>query len=47
MLQIKNISKQFKTGDLVQVALDNVSLMFWDNEFVSILGPSGSGKTTL
>ena len=47
MLQIKNISKQFKTGDLVQVALDNVSLNFRDNEFVSILGPSGSGKTTL
>ena len=47
MLQIKNISKQFKTGDLVQVALDNVSLNFRDSEFVSILGPSGSGKTTL
>ena len=47
MLQIKNISKQYKTGDLVQIALDNVSLNFRDNEFVSILGPSGSGKTTL
>ena len=47
MLQIKNISKQFKTGDLVQVALDDVSLNFRDSEFVSILGPSGSGKTTL
>ena len=47
MLQIKNISKQYKTGDLVQRALDDVSLNFRDNEFVSILGPSGSGKTTL
>lgn len=47
MLQIKNISKQYKTGDLVQIALNNVSLNFRDNEFVSILGPSGSGKTTL
>ena len=47
MLQIKNISKQYKTGELVQVALNNVSLNFRDNEFVSILGPSGSGKTTL
>ena len=47
MLQIKNISKQYKTGDLVQNALKNVSLNFRDNEFVSILGPSGSGKTTL
>ena len=34
----KNISKQYKTGDLVQIALNNVSLNFRDNEFVSILG---------
>ena len=47
MLQIKSISKQYKTGELVQRALDGVSLNFRDNEFVSILGPSGSGKTTL
>ena len=47
MLQIKNISKQYKTGELIQNALKNVSLNFRDNEFVSILGPSGSGKTTL
>ena len=47
MLEIKNISKTYNTGGLRQVALDNVSLNFRDNEFVSILGPSGSGKTTL
>ncbi|MDO4614559.1 MAG: ABC transporter ATP-binding protein/permease [Lachnospiraceae bacterium] len=47
MLQIKNIRKQYKTGDLVQTALDDVSLSFRDHELVSILGPSGSGKTTL
>ncbi len=47
MLQIKNIYKQYRTGDLVQQALDGVSLTFRDNEFVAILGPSGSGKTTL
>ena len=47
MLEIKNISKVYKTGDLKQTALNKVSLNFRDNEFVSILGPSGSGKTTL
>ena len=47
MLEVKNIHKKYKTGDLVQIALNDVSLSFRDNEFVSILGPSGSGKTTL
>ena len=47
MLQIKNVSKRYKTGELVQMALDDVSLNLRDSEFISILGPSGSGKTTL
>ena len=47
MLQLKNINKQYKTGDLVQNALKDVSLNLRESEFVAILGPSGSGKTTL
>lgn len=47
MLQIKQLCKEYRTGDLVQKALDHVDLNLRDNEFVAILGPSGSGKTTL
>ena len=47
MLEIKNITKVYVTAGLEQKALDDVSIQFRENEFVSILGPSGSGKTTL
>ncbi len=44
MLQIQHICKEYRTGNLVQKALDDVSLNLRDNEFVAILGPSGSRK---
>lgn len=47
MLQLKNITKSYKTGEFTQVALDKVNLNFRESEFVAILGQSGSGKTTL
>ena len=47
MLEIKNITKTYKTEGFTQKALDKVSVNFRECEFASILGPSGSGKTTL
>ena len=47
MLELKNISKSYTTGDFTQVALKNINLKFRKKEFVAILGPSGSGKTTM
>lgn len=47
MLELKKITKVYKTESFTQKALNEVSISFRENEFVSILGPSGSGKTTL
>ena len=46
MLELKNIKKSYKIGDIETKALDDVSVSFREKEFVSILGPSGSGKST-
>ena len=47
MLQLKNITKDYKLGDEKIHALRGVSIDFRESEFVSILGQSGCGKTTL
>lgn len=47
MLQLKNITKKYTTGDETVEALKGVNIDFRESEFVSILGPSGCGKTTL
>lgn len=46
MLQCKHIVKEYYAGDQVVTAVNDLSLTFRDNEFVSILGQSGCGKTT-
>src|SRR5690625_1442392 len=47
MLELRNITKIYKMGENKQKALDDISISFRENEFVSILGPSGGGKTSL
>ena len=47
MLELRAVTKAYRTATLAQTALDAVSVSFRDNEFVAVLGQSGSGKTTM
>lgn len=47
MIELKNILKEYKSGDNFFKALDNVNLSIDEKKFVVILGPSGAGKSTL
>lgn len=47
MLELRSVTKAYRTASLTQTALDGVTLAFRDNEFVAVLGQSGSGKTTM
>lgn len=47
MIELKDLKKYYKMGDIIVKALDGIDLEIENGEFVSIVGPSGSGKTTL
>lgn len=47
MIQLKNVTKEFKTNNVSQLVLKNINLEIKANEFITIMGPSGGGKSTL
>lgn len=47
IISLENVRKEFKVGDGIFTALNDVNLTFQKGEFAGLVGPSGSGKTTL
>ena len=47
MIELQNVRKSFRTGNVATVALNSLSLTVEQGEYLAIMGPSGCGKTTL